>query len=126
MAYVGAGGRAVEQWLGSIWHRLPLLSPRVDQAGYALAGKCDTMDFGASGAPLHSAPTHYPFADQVSVPLMFDGARESPAPPAPPDGWPSGFPITVWAPATTIESHELTLAAGETPVSHMWLAPADR
>jgi uncharacterized protein YkwD len=126
MAYVGSGERAVQEWLGSIWHRLPLLSPRVDQAGYALSGACDTMDFGNSGASLPATVAHYPFANQASVPLMFEGGRESPAPPPPPDGWPSGFPVTVWAAGFTPATHALTVAASGAPVDHMWLTPSDR
>jgi hypothetical protein len=125
MAYVGHGMPAVEQWLGSIWHRLPLLSPRVDQAGYGDAAACDTMDFGASGRPLEMKVAHYPFADETRVPTYFDGHYESPEPPPPPDGWPSGFPITVWASGLEVEEHALLVEATGAPVDHIWLTPRD-
>ena len=48
MAYVGHGRTSVGQWLDSVWHRIPITSPDVDQAGYGKAGRCDTMDFGLS------------------------------------------------------------------------------
>jgi uncharacterized protein YkwD len=126
MAYVGDGQTAVEQWLGSIWHRLPLLSPRVDQAGYGLAGGCDTMDFGASGASLEMKISHFPFADEIDVPTLFNGRDESPEPPRPPEGWPSGYPITMWAPGLVVESHALTIDDSGAAVDHIWLTPEDR
>jgi uncharacterized protein YkwD len=126
MAYVGRGMPAVEEWLGSIWHRLPLLSPRVDQAGYGDAAACDTMDFGASGRPLEMKVAHYPFADEIGIPTYFDGHYESPEPPPPPDGWPSGFPITVWASGLEVEEHALTVDATGAAVDHIWVTPHDQ
>jgi hypothetical protein len=71
MHFVGDGAGAVAGWLDTIYHRYPLLNPSA------------------------STLVVYPYDGQTGVPLSFSGA-ESPAPPAPPAGWPSGYPIVVY------------------------------
>lgn len=61
----------------------------------ALLGGCITVsEAGDADAPA-STLVVYPYDGQTGVPLSFSGA-ESPAPPAPPAGWPSGYPIVVY------------------------------
>jgi hypothetical protein len=125
MAYLNDGRLAVGDWLDSIWHRIPLFSPRVDQLGYGAASRCDTMDFGTSDRPLQRKNVFFPFAGQIGVPLSFGGA-ESPEPPPPPGGWPSGYPITIYAAGLTVSEHSLTVAGTGKPLEHVWLSPGDR
>jgi hypothetical protein len=80
------------------------------------------MDFGWAPA-ISSQTATYPHAGQTDVPTSFDGARERPAPPAPPRGWPSGYPATLYASGLTVGSHTLSIDADPTPVPHVWLAP---
>jgi hypothetical protein len=125
MAYVGRGGRAVEQWIDSVWHRLPIFSSRVDHLGYGADVRCDTMDFGSSTVlPAPVAPTVYPYPGQADVPTAF-GGRESPAPPRPPDGWPSGYPVTIYAAGLKIHEHSITVDGKDAPLPHIWLGPGD-
>jgi hypothetical protein len=97
MHFVGDGAGAVAGWLDTIYHRYPLLNPWALDLGYGGTSGCDTMDFGvgAGGATPASTLVVYPYDGQTGVPLSFSGA-ESPAPPAPPAGWPSGYPIVVY------------------------------
>jgi hypothetical protein len=124
MTYVGAGARAVDLWVDSVWHRIPLLSPWVGDAGYGGAEGCDTMDFGWTAPPANQAPVVYPFDHQTKVPTEFDGRTESPTLPTPPRGWPSGYPIMVYGADLAVSSHQL-LDSQMMPVPHVWMAPGD-
>ena len=122
MGYVGDGARAVDLWVDSVWHRLPILSPWVREVGYGRARGCDTMIFAWAEAPVTAGPVTYPFNGQTDVPRAFDGRREAPPLPAPPGGWPSGYPIIVYARDVEITSHDL-LDGNKVPVPHIWIAP---
>jgi hypothetical protein len=126
MTYVGDGANAVDEWVNSIWHRIPILSPYVADAGYGTTGQCDTMDFGwaRASASVSAAPVVYPFDQQTGVPTSFAGDLESPAPPRPPKGWPSGYPIIVYAPRLETHTHQLFDARGA-QVDHTFIAPGD-
>ncbi|HEY0706118.1 MAG TPA: CAP domain-containing protein [Polyangia bacterium] len=125
MAYVGHGPTSVQQWLDSVWHRIPILSPDVDEAGYGRQGRCDTMDFGFAGPSPTPKNLVYPLENQLNVPRSFSG-RESPEPPPPPGGWPSGYPVTVYAAGLTdITEHSITVAETGVELDHIWLAPGD-
>jgi uncharacterized protein YkwD len=124
MTYVGDGAEAVDKWVDSVWHRLPILSPYVQDAGYGSVGACDTMNFGWAPTSLTQAPVAYPYDGQAKVPTSFDGRIESPILPEPPKGWPSGYPILVYASDLRITTHEL-LDDKMAPVPHIYLAPED-
>ena len=124
MAYVGHGRTAVGQWLDSVWHRIPIVSPDVDEAGYGKSGRCDTMDFGLSTGTSEPRNLVYPFDGQTEVPRAFSG-RESPEPPAPPEGWPSGYPISLNAPGMTVREHTIVVDGGTENIPHIFIAPGD-
>jgi hypothetical protein len=122
MTYVGNGGRAVDMWVDSVWHRIPLLSPWVQDLGYGSVSDCDTMDFGWAPSGATTTPISYPFDGQTKVPRSFDGRTESPTLPEPPKGWPSGYPIMVYAAGLTVTSHQLVDDKGVS-VAHVWMTP---
>jgi hypothetical protein len=126
MAYVGDGQTSVQMWLDSVWHRIPILSPQVNQAGYGTAGRCDTIDFGARpGSSLVRTNVIYPRDGQIAVPLSFNG-REFPEPPPPPGpGWPSGYPVTLIAAGLQVSNHHIAVAGTDQPLDHIFLAPGD-
>jgi hypothetical protein len=124
MAYVGHGRTSVGQWLDSVWHRIPIFSSEVDQAGYGKHGRCDTMDFGLSVDTAEIRNLLYPFDGQTNVPRSFSG-RESPEPPSPPQGWPSGYPVTLYAANTTITDHTIRVDGTDEYLPHTFLAPGD-
>jgi uncharacterized protein YkwD len=122
MAYVGDGARAVDLWVDSVWHRIPILSPWVHDMGYGGARGCDTVNFGWGSGEPPDGPVTYPFNGQIEVPTRFDGRAESPALPAPPAGWPSGYPIIIYAEGLEVTTHEL-LDDMMVPVPHVWITP---
>ncbi len=125
MHFIGDGAGAVQGWIDSVFHRNPVLQPWIRDMGYGTVGRCDTADYGVGeGAPYELVVT-YPYPRQAGVPTSFDGRYEGPQPPMPETGWPSGYPITVYAQAATITSHRLTIDGDETDIPHVWVTPAD-
>lgn len=123
MAFSNNPTSAVQQWIDSVWHRTPLLNPWGRDTGYGGAARCDTMDFGASNPSTpRTLVATYPYDGQTNVPTSFAG-NEGPQPPAPPGGYPSGYPITLFLQGT-ITTHELTVAGSTTQLPHVWITPA--
>ena len=125
MAFGNDPQRAIDMWVNSVWHRVPILSPWITEFGYGGADGCDTMDLG-QGTPMPAdTVVLYPYTGQIDVPATFHGDREGPEPPMPASGWPSGSPITVYAQDLAVTEHLLTLASDDTPIEHVWITPAD-
>jgi hypothetical protein len=124
MAFTNDGTRAVQMWIDSVWHRTPVLSPWVRHAGYGGATGCDTMDYGRGPSTPADVTAVWPYANQTNVPTSFDGRYEGPMPPAPPTGWPSGYPITIYVNGS-LTTHTLTVDGDSTPIDHVWITPAD-
>ncbi len=132
MAFDNNGTQAVQSWIDSVWHRTPILSPWVRDFGYGNAGsgtgssavKCDTMDFSTGTTTAATVVATYPYAGQTGVPTSFNGSYEGPTPPAPPSGWPSGYPIHIYAKKATISTHELRVGSCTgTTLDHQWITP---
>lgn len=121
MAFMGDGAGAVQQWIDSIWHRTPILDPWVRDAGYGNTADCDTMDFGDGEMSPSNLVAMYPYDGQIGVPVDFDGRFEGPPPPPPPSGWPSGYPITLYAMGGAVTEHTLVADGTTTPIPHMWI-----
>jgi hypothetical protein len=104
MAFSDDPTSALSQWIGSIYHRSPLLDPRTRDFGYGGATGCDTIDLGegAGSTTPSDVIVSYPYDGQTGVGRSFKGNQESPTPPVPPNGWPSAYPIHVYMEATTI------------------------
>jgi hypothetical protein len=124
MAFYGDGTSSVQAWINTVYHRIPVLQPWARDIGYGNGTHCDTMDFGVGLATPAGIVATYPYADQTGVPRSFNGALEGPNPPAPPAGWPSGYPIHVFMRNAAITSHVLTVDGSTTPISHVWVDPA--
>ena len=127
MAFVNNPKSAIDQWVNSVWHRIPLLDPWTGDMGYgAAAGACDTIDFGnsAMGVP-NTTVLVYPYDGQTDVPTSFNGQYEGPMPPAPPTGWPSASPVTLYGRMLNITEHVLTKDGDPTPIEHVWITGSD-
>jgi hypothetical protein len=122
MAFVNSPQGSIDTWVNSVWHRIPVLDPWTTHMGYGSAARCDTIDFGR-GTMLAPADTVvvYPYDGQVDVPTTFNGMYEGPEPPAPPTGWPSSGPISVYAQKIMVTEHVLTLDGDTAPIEHVWL-----
>ena len=122
MAFVNSPQGAVDTWMNSVWHRVPIIDPWTTHLGYGNSTKCDTIDFGRGTTP---APTNavvvYPYDGQVDVPTAFNGQYEGPMPPEPPTGWPSSGPISISAQKILVTQHVLTKDGDPTPIEHVWL-----
>jgi hypothetical protein len=132
IAFVNNPAAAVTGWMDTLYHRIPLIDPSTVEVGYGgamkgscpgLYGKIDVMDIGMSSAS-SDAIVLYPPPDAKPVRVSFDG-MESPQPPPPPGGYPSGYIVTVQfgdKVGFKVTGHRL-LQDGAVEVAHTFLAP---
>jgi hypothetical protein len=112
---------AVPSWINTVFHRIPLLDPWTVDMGYGGATGCDAIDIGrGTSSVATSAVVVYPYNGQTNVPTSFSGL-EGPAPPAPSGGFPSSYPINIYAQALSVTQHVLTKDGDTTPIPHLWL-----
>jgi uncharacterized protein YkwD len=112
---------AVPSWIDTVFHRIPLLDPWTVDMGYGGATGCDAIDIGrgSSVAP-SSTIIVYPYDGQTGVPKSWNGL-EGPAPPAPSGGFPSSYPVNIYAQSLSVTTHTLTQDGSSTPIAHVWL-----
>ncbi|NOZ01416.1 MAG: hypothetical protein GXP54_05945 [Deltaproteobacteria bacterium] len=135
IGFVNNPEAAVDGWIGTLYHRLPLLDPATMEVGYGNSGigggtcnyplykQADVMDVGM-GFVAEDAVVVYPPDGAKGVPGSFNG-YESPQPQKPPGGFPSGTIITVQFGKPIgfeVQGHHL-LENGTDPVEHLFLAP---
>lgn len=123
MAFVNNPTKAVDGWVATLYHRLPLTDPGTKAIGYGAATQCDTIN-SSGGASSSDWEVVYPYDGQQDVDLSWDGA-ESPQPPPPPGGYPSGPIITIQfggGVTFTIKSSSISDETG-TEVPHTLLTP---
>ena len=119
--------KAVDGWMETLYHRIPIVYPDSEEMGYGAAGgggsAIDVIDFGVgSGAP-HDSVVLYPWEGQADVPVSWNG-YESPQPPPPPGGYPSGPIITATFGSVVphFDTHEL-LGENNRGIDHTYLTP---
>lgn len=124
IAFIGTPAPALQGWIDTVYHRLPLLSPTTQLIGYGAKKSggtaADVIDSSARNALKSDPIVVWPWPGQHNVASSWNGL-EGPTPPSPPGGFPSGPVITAqfWK-TTTVASHELTDTAGKA-VAHTWL-----
>ena len=112
---------AVPSWIDTVFHRIPLLDPWTVDMGYGGSPDCDVIDLGRGMSTAASDTiVLYPYDGQTDVPPAWSGL-EAPAPPAPAGGWPSSYPISLYAQALSVTEHVLTKDGDATPIEHVWL-----
>ncbi len=122
MAFVNSAQGSVDTWVNSVWHRIPILDPWTTHLGYGNSARCDTIDFGRGTTPApNDTVVVYPYDGQVNFPTSFNGQYEGPMPPAPPTGWPSSGPISIYAKGIAVTEHVLTKDGDAAPIEHVWL-----
>lgn len=118
--------RAIPGWLVTPYHRIPILDPWTTDMGWGGGPGCDLINFGRGRAFVpDDTIVVYPYDGQTDVPLTFNG-REAPAPPEPPGGWPSSYPVSIYAKDLNVTEHVLTKDGGDTPLEHRWLDSRSR
>jgi hypothetical protein len=127
MAFNNDPEDAVRQWVNSVWHRTPLLSPWYRHMGYGGAEECDTIDLAGGPDTPDDVTALYPYANQTDVPIDFNGANEGPMPPEPPTGWPSGSPIHIYVrDVESVVSHRIDVDGTDAPLEHEWIDDGDQ
>jgi hypothetical protein len=126
MAFLDDPAQAVMTFVNSVYHRTSILDPWMRDFGYGGSDGCDTIDFGTGTMSASTITAFYPYADQTGLPTSFDGSREGPTPPVPPSGWPSGYPVTLYAKNFTASAHSFTLDGDTTEIAHQWLDQSDQ
>lgn len=90
------GGEAIEAWMGTFFHRLPLLDPGLLRIGYGFAGDVAVLDSGSLVAPRQDAwHVVWPPAGASDVPTRFVAELPNPVPGE--DQSTFGYPITLQA-----------------------------
>jgi hypothetical protein len=125
MAFSGNPVSAIGQWINSVYHRTPLLSPWIGDMGYGMTDDCDTIDMGLGPKQPDDVTAVYPYPGQIDVPLNFDGSHEGPTPPAPPSGWPSASPVHLYVKSYTVTSHDVFVKGTCDALPHQWLPEKD-
>jgi uncharacterized protein YkwD len=88
---------AVQVWVDSVFHRLPIMDRETQAVGYGEAQvgplSIQVMDFGI-GDPTTSSPVVYPVPNQQDTPSTFLG-NELPSPVPADVDYPVGYPVTL-------------------------------
>ncbi|MFG0319475.1 MAG: CAP domain-containing protein [Planctomycetota bacterium JB042] len=94
---VRAAPEAIDRWMASFYHRLPLLEPNVVRIGFALEERTAVLDAASLRGPFHvDIPIVHPFAGERDVPLAFRPELPNPVPGEDQSAW--GYPVTVQLP----------------------------
>lgn len=113
--------QAIPGWLVTPFHRIPMIDPWTTDMGWGGGPGCDVIDFGRGQSPPPAGTVVvYPYDGQTEVPLRFNGL-EAPQPPEPAGGWPSSYPISIYADRLQVADHVLTKDGDATPLDHVWL-----
>lgn len=125
MAFTGNPTSAVMTFVNSVYHRTPILDPWMRDMGYGGGDGCDTIDFGGGPTTPDDVTAFYPYDGATDIPTSFDGSREGPEPPQPSTGWPSGYPITLYARSITVTEHHIMVDGTSDDLPHLFLSDDD-
>jgi hypothetical protein len=91
---VGTPADAVDGWMATFYHRLPLIDPGLVRIGWALEKGVAVLDSGSLVAPCEDTRyVTWPHADSKDVPRRFPGELPNPVPGADQSQW--GYPVTI-------------------------------
>lgn len=141
IAFLHNAEPAIDGWMNTLYHRIPFMDASMVAMGYGAAGvggwgpnatAIDTVDFGWSdvdGKSYNGPPVEgiYPPPGATGIPREFDG-MESPQPPPPPGGYPSGTIISItWSTNAgfKVEEHKLWAEENQVELAHTWLDPSN-
>jgi len=113
IAHTYSATSAVQRWVDTVYHRLPILDREAQGAGYAEAQvgalSIQVLEVGLD-KPGRSEPVVYPAPDQAAVPSLFTGGEV-------PEPLPKGTPYPVGYPITLSVGAALTLLVSEASVT---------
>lgn len=114
---------AIDEWMGTFYHRVPLTHPGLLRIGVGVAGETTVLDCTSLSDPTGGYEGHYPFDGQRDVPLRFVPELPNPIPERE-DQRSLGYPITYqlgpWYEDTAVE---LSLFLGDEPVECFYSTP---
>ncbi len=85
---------SIDGWMGTFYHRLPLLDPGLMRIGWGLQNGIAVLDAASMSAPVrYQIAMVWPAPGQSKVPLSFQPELPSPVPGEDQSHW--GYPITV-------------------------------
>jgi hypothetical protein len=119
---------AVDGWIGTFYHRLPMLAPELVRVGWGQAGQISVLDVSSFvGPPASDWIVPFPYDGMSGVPVHFQG-HEAPNPvPEEPDQ-DFGYPITLQLGQTSPDqpAPEITLRLfdGKTEVPCWFSSPS--
>lgn len=88
---------AIDAWMATFYHRLPLIEPNLIRIGFALERGTAVCDSGSLVGPFHvDIPIVCPYDGERNVPLSFAPELPNPVPGEEQSAW--GYPITVQLP----------------------------
>jgi hypothetical protein len=111
-AFVGNPTSAVNEWLNTVFHRVPMLHPNMAVFGYAKATGVDVADYGSGTADQPDEVIVWPPPGATNVPATFNTGQEGPNPPPAPGNMATTGPIiSVFFAnnAGTITSHSISV-----------------
>jgi hypothetical protein len=112
---------SIPAWLVTPYHRIPMVDPWTTDMGWGGGPGCDVIDFGRGTVNVpNDTVVIFPYDGQTEVPVSFDG-REAPQPPAPAGGWPSSYPVSIYARQISVTEHVLSKDGDPTPLVHTFL-----
>lgn len=125
IAFDGDIERAIDGWMATFYHRLPLLEPGLCGVGAAIDREVVVMDTG-SLLNEYQGPAHvkWPHEGQRDVPLAWQPELPNPVPDEDQSGW--GYPITIqsyWGPEGQDASIVMSLFEGDEPVDCHFISP---
>lgn len=142
MHFIDDHGKAIQDWIDSVYHRFPIMDPLVEHMGYGFAREganavnvlqVASMD-GWAGAESNEGPEDnksmmvYPVPGQRGVPVRWDGNEE----PDPyrffPGAKAAGYPITVQFPKQHVISSRVyfaSITAQDGTAVPFWLLAGD-
>jgi hypothetical protein len=107
----GGTSRCLDDWLGSFYHRLPLLEPMLLGVGFGVDGQVCVLDAGSLVNRTGGWANVYPYHGMKNVPRRFAPELPNPVPGQSQHGW--GYPITL----------QLGASLGEPPTSLTMTGP---
>jgi hypothetical protein len=101
IAFFGDGGVALDAWMASLYHRIPLIHPNATAMGYGRGvdgrSRIDVVEVTASSTSQVEGPVCFPADRATEVARLWTGA-ELPQPQLPSSDYPSGPVITLTFP----------------------------
>ncbi len=123
---------AVDAWMGTLYHRAPILAPNLKAVGFASVrgrrqGWATVMNVQNGRDKSASHAVFYPQADQIDVPLAFPNSGEEPNPIPDDKDSRAGYPITAFFPPNeTIKNATGKLTIGKDVEIPCWFSSPEK